>query len=150
MQHEREHARGLLAVLDACVLFVAVPRDVLLELGAAGLYWPKWTEQIHAEWMTGLSRARPDISPAKIDALRRAIDASAQDCLVDGYQPLISGLSLPDVDDRQVLAAAIHCHADLIVTFNTRDFPRVGLHPAGCESSRLIASCYASSRTLPS
>jgi hypothetical protein len=123
--------RRLVAVLDACVLFAATPRDVLLELAAAGLYRPRWTERIHAEWTTSLSRVRPDIAPAKIDALRRAIDASAPDCLVDGYQPLVSRLSLPDAEDRHVLAAAIHCDADLVVTFNIRDFPKRQLAPYG-------------------
>jgi len=43
--------------------------------------------------------------------------------LVDGYQPLIPALELPDPDDRHVLAAAIKSGADLIITFNLDDFP---------------------------
>jgi hypothetical protein len=45
------------------------------------------------------------------------------DCVIDGYQPLIDGLELPDPDDRHVLAAAIHSGAALIVTANLKDFP---------------------------
>lgn len=44
-------------------------------------------------------------------------------CLVSGYEQLIDGLELPDPDDRHVLAAAIRVGADVIVTFNLRDFP---------------------------
>jgi predicted nucleic acid-binding protein len=32
-------------------------------------------------------------------------------------------LTLPDADDRHVLAAAIRSSADVIVTFNLGDFP---------------------------
>jgi hypothetical protein len=45
------------------------------------------------------------------------------DCLVTGYEPLVDALDLPDPSDRHVLAAAIRCNAQAIVTFNTRHFP---------------------------
>ena len=56
------------------------------------------------------------------------------DCLVTGYESLIPSLTLPDPDDRHVLAAAIRCGADLIVTFNLNDFPRHALEPYGIEA----------------
>ena len=43
--------------------------------------------------------------------------------LVTGYEPLIGTLEIPDVDDRHVLAAAIRCGAQYIVTDNLADFP---------------------------
>jgi hypothetical protein len=51
------------------------------------------------------------------------MDLSVLDCLVTGHENLIDVLTLPDPDDRHVLAAAIHCGADAIVTFNGKDFP---------------------------
>ena len=42
---------------------------------------------------------------------------------VTGYEPLVNGLTLPDPDDRHVLAAAIRIKADMIVTDNSKDFP---------------------------
>jgi predicted nucleic acid-binding protein len=46
-----------------------------------------------------------------------------RDVLVENYEDLIDGLSLPDPDDRHVLAAAIRSDAQVIVTWNMKDFP---------------------------
>ena len=51
------------------------------------------------------------------------MDQATRDCLVTGYETLISALSLPDPDDRHVLAAAITARCDVIVTSNLQDFP---------------------------
>lgn len=45
------------------------------------------------------------------------------DALIAGYEPLGEGLDFPDPDDQHFLAAAIRCEADIIVTFNLKDFP---------------------------
>jgi predicted nucleic acid-binding protein len=55
------------------------------------------------------------------------MNAHVRDCLVGNYESLISSLSLPDPDDRHVLAAAIRARADVIVTFNLKDFPAEAL-----------------------
>ena len=62
------------------------------------------------------------------------MDAAVPDCLVEGYQALISGLTLPDPDDRHVLAAAIQGGTGAIVTFNLKDFPSGSLAPHGIEA----------------
>lgn len=46
-----------------------------------------------------------------------------EECFVTSFEPLINGLKLPDKDDRHVLAAAIKCSAQIIVTENKKDFP---------------------------
>ncbi len=61
------------------------------------------------------------------------MNAAAPDCLVAGCEPLIPGLQLPDPDDRHVLAAAIRSSAQVIVTFNLKDFPESALAPFGIE-----------------
>ena len=50
---------------------------------------------------------------------------------VEGCEPLIEGLKLPDPDDRHVLAAAIKVGAETIVTSNLKDFPADYLAPMG-------------------
>lgn len=36
---------------------------------------------------------------------------------------MIDSINLPDENDRHVVAAAIKCNANVIVTYNTKDFP---------------------------
>jgi hypothetical protein len=56
------------------------------------------------------------------------------DAIITGYESLIEGLSLPDPDDRHVLAAAIVGQADVIVTLNLRHFPADALETYGIEA----------------
>jgi len=89
---------------------------------------------IHDEWMSSLLRDRPDLSKEQLQRTRDLMDAHVRDCLVTGFEPLIPALTLPDENDRHVLAAAIRCKADVIVTFNTKDFPSKDLQGFGIEA----------------
>ncbi|MER7725308.1 hypothetical protein [Streptomyces sp. NPDC096323] len=60
--------------------------------------------------------------------------AAVRDCLVKGHEPLIDILELPDKDDRHVLATAIRAKAQVIVTFNLKDFPADALAPWDVEA----------------
>ena len=88
-----------------------------------GLFRAKWTDSIHDEWIRNLLANRTDLDPAKLARTRELMNEAVPDSLVTGYEELIGGLDLPDVDDRHVLAAAIHCKAAAIITFNLKDFP---------------------------
>jgi hypothetical protein len=114
-------------VYDACVRYPAPLRDLLMRLALTDLYRARWSDQIHEEWMTAVLRNRPDLSRAQLERTRSLMNAHVRDALVDGHQPLIPALELPDPDDRHVLAAAIQCGADLILTFNLDDFPEQAL-----------------------
>ena len=121
------------AVFDACVLYPAPLRDLLMWLALSGRFRARWTAEIHDEWVRNLHKNRPDLTPA---LLRRTVDLMNQavpDALVSGYEDLIDVLTLPDEDDRHVLAAAIRCGASVIVTFNERDFPKDLLAAYGVE-----------------
>ena len=123
------------AILDACVLYPATLRDLLLSLARDGLYHARWSERIQDEWVRSLLKRRPDLEEA---ALRRTCALMAQavpDSVVQGWQRIETSLTgLPDGDDRHVLAAAICGHADAIVTFNLDDFPAETLAPFGVEA----------------
>lgn len=45
------------------------------------------------------------------------------DANTTNYESLIPSLSMPDEDDRHVLAAAIRSNSDVIITLNVKDFP---------------------------
>lgn len=110
-------------VLDACVIYPNMLRDLLMRLGLNGLYMPKWTATIHDEWQRNLVKNMPEVTPDKVKRIEVLMDKALPDALVTGFEPLISGLSLPDEDDRHVVAAAIKYNAEVIVTFNLKDFP---------------------------
>ncbi|MGC9272177.1 PIN domain-containing protein [Acidiphilium sp.] len=121
------------ALFDACVLFPAPLRDLLMTLAETNLFRARWSAEINAEWFNGILRTRPELDVP----LRRTIDlmnGAVPDCLVTGYESLIGALNLPDPDDRHVLAAAIVGHADVIVTKNLRDFPASTLSAYGIEA----------------
>jgi hypothetical protein len=115
--------RKLTVLYDACVLYSNHLRDVLMQLAVTGLFRAKWTDQIHDEWTRNLLENRPDINPDKLQRLRRAMDRAVPDCLVIGFESIVPALSLPDPEDRHVLAAAIIAEANVIVTVNLKDFP---------------------------
>jgi predicted nucleic acid-binding protein len=114
-------------VYDACVLYPAPLRELLMRLALTDLYRARWSDQIHEEWITAVLRNRPDLSRAQLERTRSLMNAYVRDALVDGYQSLVPALELPDPNDRHVLAAAIQCGADLILTFNLDDFPEQAL-----------------------
>lgn len=118
-------------VFDACVLYPALLWNVLLQLATTELFRARWTRTIHDEWTRNLQADKPDIGPDKIASLLQAINDSAPDCVVTNYEPLIKGLALPDTNDCHVLAAAILCRVEVIVTANLRDFPEDVLAPLG-------------------
>ena len=114
------------ALFDACVLYPAPLRDLLMRLACTGLFRARWSEQIHDEWIRGVLRDRPELD-GKLKRTRAQMDSAVVDCLVTGHVSIVSSLSLPDPDDRHVLAAAIVGQADVIVTRNLRDFPSEAL-----------------------
>ncbi len=122
---------ALTVLYDACILYPAPLRDLLMHLALTNLYRAKWSAQIHAEWMRNLSENRPDLTREQLERTRSLMDAHVRDALVEGYEPLIPTLTLPDSDDRHVLAAAITAQADIILTFNLKDFPQSALNPYG-------------------
>ena len=125
-------ANPFVVVLDANVLFPVRVRDILLSFADEGLFRARLTDEIVDEWTRNLIKLKPHLE----DSIRRQVEllhTHFPECFVQGYRPLIEGLALPDQDDRHVLAAAIRCSAQVIVTENRRDFPADVLDEHGIE-----------------
>lgn len=121
-------------VYDACILYPAPLRDFLMWLALSGRFRARWSAQIHAEWKRNLLANRPDLTPEQLDRTCALMDRAIPDAVVTGHESLMPGIVLPDPDDAHVLAAAIRCHASVIVTFNVKDFPRDTLDAYGVEA----------------
>ncbi len=120
------------AVLDACVLFPTVLREILLGVAQAGVYEPLFSERILQEWV----RATAKLGPlAQMQAEGDALLTRTQfpRAMVREQPGLQARLMLPDPNDLHVLAIAIAGHADCIVTFNAQDFPRHVLAAEGLQ-----------------
>jgi predicted nucleic acid-binding protein len=115
------------ALLDANVLYPAPMRDLLIEIARTDLFKARWSADIHREWIEALLRHEPRRDRAVLERTRDLMNAAVRDCLVAGYEPLIAAVTLPDADDRHVLAAAIAGACDVIVTQNLRHFPATAL-----------------------
>jgi predicted nucleic acid-binding protein len=111
-------------IYDACVLYPAPLRDLLMHLAVTDLFKAHWTDQIHEEWIRALLRSENRFDRSTLEKTRDLMDRHVFDAKVTGYEKLIPVLELPDSNDRHVLAAAIKAGADAIITFNLKDFPR--------------------------
>ncbi|MDG1170406.1 MAG: PIN domain-containing protein [Sulfitobacter sp.] len=110
-------------LIDTCVLYPTVMREVVLGAAKAGLFEPMWSERILEEWARaaiklgaeGEAQARAEI------ALLRAAWPAAEKKPAPG---VAARLWLPDEDDIHVLAVAVDASADMLMTLNAKDFPR--------------------------
>lgn len=120
------------ALLDACVLYPTVLREILIGVAGAGLFTPIWSDHILEEWAratTKLGSGAEAVARGEIAALRTAFPKAS----VARREGLTSRLWLPDPNDIHVLAAAIAGGADVIITFNAEDFPRQTLADEGLQ-----------------
>lgn len=122
------------AFLDACVLVPIALADTLLRLAEADLYRPLWSERVLNEMVDAIEAVHPGLGAGAARARANAMEAAFEDACVTGWQPLESGIVLPDPDDRHVVAAALRGRADMIVTANLRDFPEESLADMGLEA----------------
>ncbi|MCC5973509.1 MAG: PIN domain-containing protein [Rubellimicrobium sp.] len=114
---------GRRILIDACVLYPTVLREVLTGCAERGLFVPLWSERILEEW----ARATVKLGEAAHLLARGEVAALAArfpQAMVRVPQGMAERLWLPDPDDTHVLAAAIAGRAEAILTLNAADFPK--------------------------
>jgi hypothetical protein len=84
--------------------------DLIISLGSAELFHPRWTSQIHDEWMRNLLADRPDLDPSKVERRRRQMDQAIDDCLMPDLTSLClfkceTGLLVTGKDDTMCKTA---------------------------------------------
>lgn len=115
-------------VLDANVLIPNALCDLLLRLAEEDLYLPRWSAEILDE----VRRNLPGVSPAAIERRITFMNTAFDTAMITGYEHLVPEMT-NQVKDRHVLAAAVACDADRIITCNLRDFPPDSCEPHGVE-----------------
>ncbi|MFD2232766.1 hypothetical protein [Phaeospirillum tilakii] len=80
-------------LLDACVLYPAPLRDLLMQLAVADLFRPRWSDLIHEEWIGNLLGNRPDLDRRQLERVRDLMNAHSRDSVVTGFEALIPTIS---------------------------------------------------------
>ena len=111
------------AVLDACVIYPTVLREILIGVAARGLYQPFWSDRILREWVLATQKLGP-LAMAQAEGEAALMKTAFPKAMVRDHPDIEARVMLPDPNDHHVLAVAIAAHADCIVTFNAKDFPR--------------------------
>lgn len=111
------------AVLDACVLYPTILREILIGCAKAGLYEPVWSERILTEWTRATVKLGPE-APVIAEGEATLLRVAFPRAMTRAQPGLEARLMLPDPNDVHVLAVAIAAHADAIITVNASDFPQ--------------------------
>lgn len=114
---------GFAVIYDACVLFPAPLRDLLIRLAQTDVVHARWTDEILDECFRNIAARRPELDVAALSRTRTLMNDAVRECLVTRYDGLADGLALPDTADRHVVAAAIRSGSQATITFNIKDFP---------------------------
>jgi predicted nucleic acid-binding protein len=105
--------------IDTCVLFPTLTRELLIGFARAQMFEPLWSVEVLGEWR-GVAITTKKYQPdPEIERLVEAFPSA----LVAYVPETLLRLSLPDLNDVPILAAAIDGGADELLTFNSRDFP---------------------------
>ena len=107
-------------LIDACVLYPTVLRQIVMGVAEAGFFEPLWSARILDEWVHAAAReGQEDVAKGEIAVL----SAKWTSAMVLVSKDTEARLRLPDPNDEHVLAAAIDGEANALMTLNLKDFP---------------------------
>ena len=117
-------------LIDTCVLYPTVMREMVLGAARTGLFEPIWSERILEEWARAAIKLGPE-GEAQARAEIAMLQASWPKAMRPAAPHVAQRLWLPDTDDVHVLAVAVDASADMLMTLNAKDFPRGTLAEEG-------------------
>jgi predicted nucleic acid-binding protein len=120
-----------IAVFDACILYPFHLRNIIVQAAVDRLVEARWTDTIHDEWIRSLTADAPAIPAERLQVTLRLMNDALPMAMVRGYEEHIPQVTLPDPNDRHVVAAAITAKASLVLTWNLRHFPENELKKFG-------------------
>jgi len=120
--------RAIPVFLDACVLYSPLVRGLILGAAEAGFLAPLWSPRVLDEWRIAVARKVGPDAVAEMEAAEAAMAARHPHAAVMARAP-VEHTAMPDPNDAHVLAAAAAGGAEVLLTFNIRDFPARVLAP---------------------
>ena len=121
------------AVLDASVLAAGATRDLLVRLAQTGIFSGRWTERALDEMEQAIVERQPHVADT-LDTTRERMCEVVRDCMITDYEDLACAVDLPDPDRCLVVAAAIKCGAQVIVTADSGQYPGSVIGKYGIEA----------------
>ncbi|MCX6379525.1 MAG: hypothetical protein NT023_08625 [Armatimonadetes bacterium] len=73
----------MIALLDACVLYPPALRDLFMWLATSRAYQPRWTEEIHAEWIRNVLEDRHEVTREQLERTRRLMNQVDMESVVN-------------------------------------------------------------------
>jgi hypothetical protein len=118
-----DHSDGFTALIDTDVLVGSMARVILLTLAEAGFFrLALFTISLKDEFPCAFLRAVGIDKAKAAESVRATIAAAFEEALVDTDPGLVDRLEMKDPNNRHILAAAIQARADVILTWNLKDF----------------------------
>jgi hypothetical protein len=132
-------ANRFTAFIDACCLAGVLKRNLLLTLAEADFFRLRWSGPVLDETQKAIERILSGKgAPNAAELAQRARDSmesAFEEAMVDDFEGYLSVCgSLPDENDKHVLAAALKTQAATIVTDNLKHFPAAVLEPLNIEA----------------
>lgn len=120
-------------LLDACVLFPSLVRGIMTETAKENLFVPVWSDRIFDEWRIAIARQHGLDAEGEVIAVQSELTRWFPAAAVNAPQDFEVQVNLPDPADAHVLGSAVAGNAEILLTFNLRDFPRRIVEPMGIE-----------------
>jgi predicted nucleic acid-binding protein len=117
--------------LDTCTLYGSYVADTVLRIAETGAFQPMWSAEVLVELERALVK-NAGLTQPKAQRRTAAMRRGFPDAEISGYEALIDAMTC-DPKDRHVLAAAVVANAEVLVTFNLKDFPRASTEQYGIE-----------------